>query len=174
MGQKRRDADDLMDVARDFEVVMFCTVAPDGSVHARPMLVLDVDEAQSWWFVTSRATGKVDELAHDGHVTVTAQGRRAFATLTGQATVTDDRAKLARLWRRELDAWFRGGPDDRDAVLIRFSPAVGEYWEHGWVDAVKLRLDQARDLFTGRGAPTRPTRGDHAKVSLPSSDRAPH
>jgi general stress protein 26 len=166
MGQKQqRQTKALMDIARDFDVVMFCTVASDGSVHARPMMVLEIDETEAWWFVTSRATGKVDELANDGHATVTLQGKKTFASLSGAARIVDDERRLEALWKGELRSWFPRGASDPDVVLLRFEPTTGEYWEHGFIDAMKLTLSQARALFTEGRAPKRGA-GDHGKVVL--------
>jgi general stress protein 26 len=166
MGQKaERKERELMSLARDFEVVMLCTVAADGSVHARPMMVADIDEQNCWWFITSKTTGKVDEIANDAHATVTLQSKTAFASLSGRATVVRDQSRTAELWQKQFRAWFPQGPDDPTAVLLRFVPTTGEYWERDRMDAVKLTLEKARALVVGdRVKPERA--GDHGKVAM--------
>lgn len=172
MGHKQEHQQkELMDIARDFDVAMLCTVARDGSIHARPMIVAEIDDQGCFWFITSRRAGKVEEIEGDAHAAVTFQGRKSFASLSGRARLADDERSAGAVWRRALRAWFPQGPDDPDVALLCFEPAAGEHWEHGLLDAAKIRIDQARAKVAARGAKDTKGAKAHAHDRVPLEHR---
>ena len=56
--------------------------------------------------------------------------------------IDHDRAVIDRLWNRFIAAWFQGGKDDPNLVLLRLDAERAEIWldEHSLVAGVKLLL----------------------------------
>jgi general stress protein 26 len=156
----------LRELLNEFGVAMFVTRTPDGDLRGRPMALADAEPDGTLWFATDRHSGKVDELAADGHVAVTLQSATKFISLSGTAAAVDDRAKLAQLWKVEWKVWFPGGKDDPDVVLLRVEGSKGEYWDNSGTSGLKYLIAAGKALVTG----TRPDVGEdptvHAKVSL--------
>src|SRR6185312_14312000 len=93
--------DKLRELLNEFGVAMLVSRTPEGALRGRPMALAEVGAGGTLWFATGRRTGKVDELAADGRVALTMQSKAKFASLSGTASVVEDREKVARLWRAE-------------------------------------------------------------------------
>lgn len=52
-----------------------------------------------------------------------------FLTITGQATVVQDRAKKDELWNPIVKAYFPEGKEDPDLALIKVKPEAAHYWD---------------------------------------------
>ena len=156
----------LKDLLEEFDVAMLATRTSEGQLRARPMALAEVESEGTLWFLTDRRSAKVEELERDGHVLVTMQSRAKFVSLSGMASPVEDRARVARLWKLEWQAWFPGGKDDPNLVLLRVEGDAGEYWDNSGTSGVKYLVEVGKALLTG----TRPdVAGDakvHAKVGL--------
>ncbi len=156
----------LHELLEEFGTAMLATRTPEGQLRARPMGLAEVEQDGTLWFLTSKSSAKVDELARDGHAAVTMQSKTKFVSVSGTATSVEDRARVARLWKIEWKAWFPGGKDDPDLVLLRFNADTGEYWDNSGTSGIKYLIEAGKALLTG----TRPEVGDdpkvHAKVTL--------
>ena len=122
----------LIATLRDFETVMVATTAEDGSLHARPMAIAEIDGDGELWFVTSADSAKLREVEGGGTpALVTGQGKGRFASLSGRLDVIHDRARVRALWQPAWSAWL----DADEATLLRLRPELGEYWDaHGGRD----------------------------------------
>jgi general stress protein 26 len=156
----------LHDLLEDFGVGMLVTRTANGNLRGRPMALAQADPDGTLWFATGRDAGKVDELEQDNHVVVTMQSKMKFVSLSGTASVVDDRAKVAKLWKPEWKVWFPGGQDDPNLVLLCVEGNIGEYWDNGGVSGIKYLIEAGKALVSG----TRPNVDDdpkvHAKVAL--------
>jgi general stress protein 26 len=82
------------------------------------------------YIFTSRET----DLAHDltGSQRATAhfasKGHDLFANLSGELTADNDRATIDRLWSPFVAAWFEGGKDDPNLLLLRFDADELQVW----------------------------------------------
>lgn len=131
------------------QTCFFCTHigGPDSS-GARPMGVLQVDDAGNLWFLSSRDSVKNQELENDSEVRLYFQGpgRAEFLELHGYATISTDRAKIDELWNPMVKTWFTEGRDDPRITVIRVTPTDGYYWDtrHGMaVAGTKMLLGAA-------------------------------
>jgi general stress protein 26 len=141
------DKKNLLDVANAFDTAMLVTdlgAEPNG----RPMAVAGHEDDGTMWFVTSRTSPKAAEVRDDPHALVTLQSRTQYATLLGAVQIVDDKARLKQLWSKGMDLWF-SGPEDPRAVLLKFSPTRGQYWDNGGLKGVKFAAEAARTLFEG-------------------------
>jgi len=118
---------DLYDLIEGIEIAMFTTRRPDGHLVSRPMATQTQAEGSDLWFVTDIESHKLDELEHDSHVNLAyyRDGSREWVSVSGTATVTQDRRAVRELYRPDWKAWFGdeggerdGGPDDPRLALI--------------------------------------------------------
>ena len=156
----------LHHLLKDFGVAMLVTRTRDGQLRSRPMAVADVESDGTLWLLTDRQSGKMEEIAHDGHVNVTMQSSTKFVSLSGKAIPVDDRKKIAELWKETWKVWFPGGKDDPSLVLVKIHGDAGEYWDNGGSAGIKYLIEAGRAYLSG----TRPNlAGDpklHGKVNL--------
>jgi general stress protein 26 len=132
-----------------FDNAMLVTTGKDDMLRARPMRIVDRADDFELWFLTSRSSGKVDEVEGDLRAAVLVQGNDEYACLTGMASVVDDRDTLRRLWTPLMKPWFPDGPDAPDLVAIRFVPAEGAYWDASGIEGVKYLLRAVKAVVKG-------------------------
>ena len=155
----------LVEVLKSFDNVMVATTAEDGTVHARPMAVAEVDDQGVMWFVTAIESGKVDETKKDERALVTGQKGNLFVSLSGTMGIVRDRQRIEALWKPAWKVWFPNGKEDPSITLMRLTPETGEYWDNQGVKGVKYLFEAAKALVTGERA--RPNGQDqHAKVPM--------
>ena len=115
------------DLVKDIEVAMLTTRRSDGLLVSRPMATQAAAEGADLWFATAKDSPKIAELAHDGHVNLSyyKDRTREWISVSGNARVVDDRAKIRELYRPDWRAWFGdeggahdGSADDPRIVLI--------------------------------------------------------
>lgn len=98
--------------------------------HARPMTAqLDGDKGPIWFF-TARDNALVQKLAPGNRAIATfaAKNHDLFATLHGSLSIETDRTMIDRLWNRFIAAWYPGGKDDPNLVLLRLDAEKAEVW----------------------------------------------
>jgi general stress protein 26 len=98
--------------------------------HARPMTAQLDGEKGPIWFFTARDNALVQKLAHGNSAIAifAAKNHDLFATLHGSLTIDTDRTMIDRLWNRFIAAWYQGGKDDPNLVLLRFDAEKAEVW----------------------------------------------
>jgi len=134
-----------------------------GGLRARPMAYFPEREAGAIWFVTAKDSGKVEEIEQNPEICMSIRDGSDYASVTGDAIVMQDMAKLKELWNPQIDAWFPGGPEGGRAVLMRLTPRMGEYWDTpgGIVASVKMLVASVRDVP--------PDPGENEKVGFGTS-----
>lgn len=120
--------DELYELIEGIEIAMFTTRRSDGRLVSRPMATQTQADGADLWFVTDIESHKLDELAFDPHVNLAyyRDGSREWVSVSGTATVTQDRRLIHELYRKDWKAWFGdqggardGGPDDPRLALIQ-------------------------------------------------------
>ena len=119
----------VAELLKDERFALFTTIAPDGTPISRPMTMQEVEFDGDLWFFASRSSRKVAHIATNPQVNVSTSGSSSWVSLTGHAVVVDDVADKQRLWNPVVEAWFPGGADDPDVVLLRVDAASAEYWD---------------------------------------------
>lgn len=95
--------------------------------HHVPMNAqLDKDADGAFWFFTSRD----NRLAAGGHAMAqfSSKGHDLFACISGTLNEETDRAVLDRLWNNSIAAWYDGGKEDPNLLLLRFDLGDAEIW----------------------------------------------
>ena len=153
-GEKLKDLYELID---GIEIAMFTTRRPDGHLVSRPMATQTQAEGSDLWFVTDVESHKLDELEHDPHVNLAyyRDGTREWVSVSGTATVTQDRRAIRELYRPDWKMWFGdeggerdGGPDDPRLALVTVDVHSVTYLKVGKPRPVVL-FELVKGLVTG-------------------------
>ncbi|HEX7153337.1 MAG TPA: pyridoxamine 5'-phosphate oxidase family protein [Thermoanaerobaculia bacterium] len=119
--------DKLYDLIEDIEVAMFTTRRSDGHLVSRPMATQRRASGADLWFVTDRASGKLEEIGDNPQVNLAyyKDRTREWVSVSGRARIVDDRDKIGELYAPDWRAWFGdeggekdGTPEDPRIVLI--------------------------------------------------------
>lgn len=122
---------DLLDKIRHMKLAMLTTEGEEGHLHSRPMQTLETEEDGVLWFFTSRSSRKAWEINQHARVNLAYAdgGKDTFISVAGEAVLVEDRRRAERLWSPVQKAWFPGGVDDPDLVLLRVDVEEAEYWD---------------------------------------------
>jgi general stress protein 26 len=123
----------LKELVKEAETCFFCTFdRNNGTADARPMSVLQVDDAGNLWFMSAADSHKNQELEANPAVELFFKGSRhaGFLHLKGVASVSRDKAKIHELWSFVLKTWFTEGEDDARITLIKVRPTFSYYWDN--------------------------------------------
>ncbi len=147
---------------KDMPIGMLTTQTSDGVTHSRPMVVDEIDECGWLWFLTDRASRKTLELIQNPQTTIAFQSQTGdrYVSVQGTAVIVQDAAKVKRMWKPALRAWFPRGRGETEVVLVAVRVARAEYW------LVPRRLARvvsaARSVMRGR----RSDAGHHGVLDL--------
>ena len=139
----------VAELSKEVRIGMLTTRAPDGLLVSRPMALQEVEFDGDYWFFAERSSRKVQHVRADPRVSVSLGSADTWVAVAGHAEVVDDRAKAEELWNTAVEAWFPGGPNDPDVVLLKVVGDSAEYWDTpGGRIATVLSLVKAK--VTGR------------------------
>ena len=148
------------ELAADIEFCMFVTW--DGKKQAARPLDAHVErDANAIYFLSDASGGKIDQIEKFPVVTVTFSdtGSMKFVTMSGTATVSNDRAKIRDLFEPSSKAWWDSA-EDPAIRLITFVPDEAELW-----DSPNM-LISAVLMLTAAVTGAKPKLGDHAKLAM--------
>lgn len=161
--------DELYQLIEGIEIAMFTTRRPDGRLVSRPMATQTQAEGRDLWFVTDVESDKLDELAFDPQVNLAyyKDRTREWVSVSGLATVTQDRELIHELYQKDWKMWFGdqggardGGPDDPRLALIMVEVESVSYLKMDKPQPLVL-FEIAKGLVTG----SPPDLGKERKVS---------
>ncbi|WP_028050443.1 pyridoxamine 5'-phosphate oxidase family protein [Cellulomonas sp. URHD0024] len=124
--------DDLATVAKlikDTRIAMLTTVGSDGALVSRPMGVQDVDFDGDLWFFADEDSHKVHEIESGSPANAAFAGSTSWVSVSGEADVVRDLARIKELWGPTAEAWFPDGPETPGVVLIALRGRTAEYWQ---------------------------------------------
>ena len=147
-------------------VVMVTTVADDGALRCRPLLLEALEADGSLTFLTHLSSQKVAELSRDARVNVAFVGDKGdrYVSVSGTGRTTHDPARMRALWNPTYRAWFPDGPDDPDSAILTVTIDRVEYWDVPSSRLVRL-WGVVRALATGEVAEA----GDHRTIEFGDS-----
>lgn len=149
--------DELYGLIDQIETALMTTRRPDGRLVTRPMATQKRGPDADLWFVTDVEAHKVDELEHDPNICLGYFSGKTYewVSVSGTATVTQDRAKIHELYQPDWKAWFGdeggnrdGGPDDPRLALIFVDADSVHYMKAKHTRPVTL-FEIARGVLTG-------------------------
>jgi general stress protein 26 len=154
----------LREILEDAGMVMMTTRALDGALHTRPMSVARVGDDGTMYFATSVESAKIEELRADPRADVAFQSRTQYATVHGDARVSQDAALIAALWQDSWKMWFPRGKDDPSIAIVILHPSRGEYWDQSGARGLSFLYRAAKALVTGEPVEFKPE--DHGTVQM--------
>jgi len=153
---------DVFDLVEAVGIGMLVTTR-EGSqqLRARPMASHVLAEEGVICFLTDVAGRKDDEVFKNPHVCLAYADPKSerYASISGMATVSNDRAKITQLWSFFAKAWW-DSPDDPAIRLVRVVPGDAEMWKGSGRLATAIKMVAA--VATG----SRPDLGENAKVRM--------
>ncbi len=117
------------DLISSTRIAMLTSIDPDGRLVSKPMATQEVEFDGDVWFVAERDSHKARNIEARPQVNVAYSGKGSWVSLSGRASIVDDRAKLEEFWSAFTDAWMEGGPDNPNNILIRVEADSAEYWD---------------------------------------------
>lgn len=148
------------------EKISICMLTTwDGNnLHSRPMDARSRRAENMVYFLTDVRHHKDDEIERYPKLALAFAdtGSQKYASVSGTATVSNDRALIKELWEPTAKAWWDSA-DNPDIRVLKVTPTEAEYWDGPGtvVSMVKMMVAAA----TG----TRPDLGDNRKVSMTSA-----
>ena len=145
------------------KIAMLTSVSEDGSFHARPMAVLDLDFDGDIWFFTSKDAPKVLQIEKEARVNVAYSDpeHQDYVSLAGHAKLVVDQALNQKYWQPQFEAWFPDGVDDPQLALLKVEVNGAEYWDSPSSTVAHIK-GFIQTKLTGETQPV----GDNAKVEL--------
>lgn len=159
---KQESIEKLRGLIKNIDMAMLTTL-DNGVLRSRPMSTQEMEPNGELWFFTSRSTHKAEEIARDNRVNVSyASGKSTFVSVSGTASLVNDREKIDELWNPSHKLWFPNGKDDPDLVLLKVDVEQAEYWDFPSGTLVHL-YSSLKSMVTG-AAPD--DSGDSQKLTL--------
>ncbi|MEP6843262.1 MAG: pyridoxamine 5'-phosphate oxidase family protein [Pseudolysinimonas sp.] len=160
------DDDDMTTISTILKAARFATVttqATDGTLHSRPLAIIDDDFDGTLWFFTQDPSPKTTEISDHPNVNVAVGDGKGYLSLSGGASVDRDQARIDRYWNPFAEAWFEGGRSDPSVALLRVDVATAEVW-----DTDKPAVVKAFETLKGLATKTPPDVGDSTTVTFPA------
>lgn len=167
-------AHELAELLAEFRFGMLVNVSSDDELRARPMTIIDragaaakSDDARGasrLTFATSLDNSLVDDLQREPRVCVTLQEGYKYVSLTCTAALSRDRERVRSLWSKGLEAWFPGGPDDPNVVLLECDVTFAEFWNVSGFERVRYAIEAGRAYLSDDAMNPR-NAGRHAELS---------
>lgn len=134
MDDSRNDLEKLASMIKDIKFTMMTTVSGDGSIHSRPMATQKLDTKNFdgvLWFFSKKNSHKNHAIENDQHVNLAFADtdKQHYISVSGRATVTEDRQKMKELWNPALSTWFPDGLEDPEISLIGVAVEEAEIWD---------------------------------------------
>jgi len=160
------DSDDTTRVWELMESIGFCMfTSMDGEeLRSRPMAATVERDENRILFLTDAESHKDEEVAARPNVNLAFAdaGSHSYVSLTGRATVSNDRKKIREIFNVPAKAWW-DGPEDPTIRLLIVTPHDAQYWDSP--GKIRSTIKMAVAALSS----ARPEMGDTAKVSMTES-----
>ena len=120
--------DRIWELADKIDICMFTTC--DGEhQHSRPLSARVKREEHAIYFLVDVGGEKNAQIASFPTVSCAwaDNGNYKYAAISGQAQLSNDRAKIAQLWSKFDEAWWESS-EDPTIRLLTLTPDNGELW----------------------------------------------
>lgn len=152
----------LKELINDVKMAMLCTIQ-NGCLQSRPMATSKVDEQGNIWFFTNEYSGKIDQVQHDPHVCLSYSNpsKNTYLSITGEAELINNWAKIKELYNPTIKAWFPKGLDDPQLALLKVTTRQAEYWDTSASKMITF-FNIIRSVVSG----DKFNEGEHGKIDL--------
>lgn len=148
---------DLMESIR----ICMLTTQKGDMLRSRPMFAHIDIIAKKLYFLTDVTHHKDDEIEQAPSVCLAFADteNRKYVSVSGFASVSNDRQKIKYLWSSSAETWWDNA-DDPSIRILTITPTAAEYWDSP--GAVVTTIKMLTATITGE----KPDIGDNAKVNL--------
>ena len=125
------DQNRVWDLVDSIKFAMLVTHDGNGDeLRARPMHAHGKREEDTIYFLTDRRHHKDEEIQINDNVCLAFAdtGAQRYLSISGTATVVDDRARVHDLWEPSNKA-FWDDENDPNIRVLRVRPAMAEFWD---------------------------------------------
>ena len=165
MSKTQTPQETLWHLIKDMKFGMFTHRHADGGLHAHPLTTQNrsLDEQGVLYFFVSKKTELGQRVHADGNVCVAYgdPGKDTWVSISGTATVNEDRVQKEKLFNPIVKAWFPGGLDDPNLELIEVKIHHAEYW-----NITESKMTQLLKMTTAAVTGTPPKLGEHRELNL--------
>ena len=160
MTDNARNADRAWDLMKKIGFAMLVT-RDDDKLRARPMSAYVERDEGAIYFLTDARRHKDEEIARNPSVNLSFAdaGSQKYVSVTGIAVVSNDRARIGKLFSTPAKAWWDSA-DDPNIRVLKVKPDDAEFWDSP--GSVISYVKMAAAAVTG----SRPDLGDNRKVAL--------
>jgi general stress protein 26 len=126
--------------------------------HHEPMTAqLDPDADSEFWFYCNRD----NRIARGGEAMAqfASKGHSVFACIHGTLTEETRPEIFDKYWNKQVEAWFEGGKEDPNAMMLRFDLKDAEIWEGDQSLSGKFKMLTGQTIKPSEA-------GRHAEVNL--------
>ena len=155
----------LKTLIKDIQFAMLTTRHADETLHSRPMAGVQFEDNGTIWFFTGKHSGKVHEIQEDQQVNLaySEPSKSEYVSVSGRASLVEDKAKAAELWNPMYRAWFPKGLEDPELALLKVEIDTAEYWDSHSSKLVHL-VGFAKAILTGQPYKAGPQ--EHNRVEM--------
>ena len=156
----------LWELIKDTRFGMLTHRHSDGQLHSHPLTTQNksVDEGATLYFFIPKDGDIARHVATDASVNVAYANTDAdsYVSVTGSASLLEDRAKKEELFTAMAKAWFPAGVTDPNLGLLAVRILDAEYWDVDDSKMVQL-FKMAKAAITGE---TPKNLGEHKKLNV--------
>ena len=162
---KQENIDKIQAVIKDVKFAMMSTINSKGDLHAWPMTTSETSlGGKEIWFIGDKSSDVVKDIQDNPKVGLSyaTQDDKNYVSISGNAELSTDKAKLDELWSPVYNAFFEHGKEDPEVQLIKVVPHGAECWLSGstTVNMFKMAAAALQDGKTAEGI------GEQFSVSL--------
>ena len=165
MSKDKTPHDRLWEMIKGIRFGMLTHRHGDGGLHAHPLTTMNKELGQKGvlYFFVSKSTEVGQRLRSDGNVNVSYAdpNKDIWVSISGRATISEDRDAIERLFNPMAKAWFPGGPTDPDLELVEVHITHAEYW-----DVKESKVTQLYKMAAAAVSGERPHMGEHKEVAV--------
>ena len=143
---KQEQIDKIQAVIKDVKFAMMSTTNKKGDIHAWPMTTNKVNlDDKEIWFIGDKSSDLVKDIKEDARIGLTyaTQDEKNYVSVSANAELPTDKAKLDELWSPVYDAFFANGKEDENVQLIKVVPHGVECWLSGSTVANMFKMAAA-------------------------------
>jgi general stress protein 26 len=152
------DSDRVWELMDKISTCMLTTHDGDR-LRSRPMAAFVRRGEDAIYFLGDARRHKDDEIEQNPNVGLAFADGQKFVSVTGHASVSQDKAKIRDLWSPMVKAWWES-PEDPNIRLITVTPDDAEFWDGPG------KIIGTIKMLAAAATSSRPDYGDNRKVTM--------
>ena len=121
------DKKQVYDLIEGYDIGMMTNINEQGKLVSHPMTRQGDLKDDALWFFSKRNSEKVRELMKNNSVNI-AFNDDDYISVSGEIEIVDDVEMKKQLWSKGLEAFYEGGPENDQLILLKVDIDSIEYW----------------------------------------------